>query len=85
MIKRILSIVYLAKGLVFLNRTYLLFLYLEIMLAKTFGGAVFGVDATMITVEVNVTQGNRFFMVGLADSAVKESQQRVESAIKEIG
>ena len=55
------------------------------MLAKTFGGSVYGVDATMITVEVNVTQGNRFFMVGLPDNAVKESQQRVESAIKEIG
>lgn len=55
------------------------------MLAKTFGASVYGVDATMITVEVNVTQGNGFYLVGLPDSAVKESEQRVESAIKEIG
>lgn len=52
------------------------------MLAKTFGSAVYGVDAYKITVEVNVGQGTKFFMVGLPDSAVKESEQRVESAIK---
>ena len=55
------------------------------MLAKTFGSAVYGVDAYTITVEVNVDQGTKFFMVGLPDSAVKESQQRVESAIRQIG
>ena len=55
------------------------------MLAKSYGSAVYGVDASTITVEVNVGQGNKFFMVGLPDSAVKESQQRVESAIKFIG
>lgn len=51
------------------------------MLSKTFGSAVYGVDATMITIEVSVTQGLHFFMVGLADSAVKESQQRVEASL----
>ena len=52
------------------------------MLAKTFGSAVFGVDATMINIEVTVAQGLGFYMVGLADSAVKESQQRVEASLK---
>lgn len=55
------------------------------MLAKTYGSAVYGVDAHKITVEVNVGQGTKFFMVGLPDSAVKESEQRVESAIKNYG
>ncbi len=55
------------------------------MLAKTFGSAVYGVDAYTITVEVDIGQGTKFFMVGLPDSAVKESQQRVESAIKNYG
>lgn len=55
------------------------------MVAKTFGSAVSGVDAKMITIEVNVGQGTSFYMVGLPDSAVKESQQRVESALKYFG
>jgi len=55
------------------------------MLAKTFGSAVYGVDAFKIHVEVDVGQGTDFFLVGLPDSAVKESQQRVESAIKHHG
>lgn len=55
------------------------------MLAKAFGSTVYGVNASTITIEVNVGQGTKFFMVGLPDSAVKESQQRVESAIKHIG
>ncbi len=52
------------------------------MLVKTFGAAVFGVDAQIITIEVNISQGINFHLVGLPDSAVKESQQRIESAIK---
>ncbi|UII28928.1 YifB family Mg chelatase-like AAA ATPase [Fulvivirga maritima] len=52
------------------------------MLAKTFGAAVYGVDAKIITIEVNVGQGTKFFMSGLPDSAVKESEHRVESAVK---
>ena len=52
------------------------------MLVKTFGAAVFGVDAQIITVEVNISQGINFHLVGLPDNAVKESQQRIESALK---
>lgn len=52
------------------------------MVAKTFGCAVIGVDARTITVEVNVGQGTKFHMSGLPDGAVKESEHRVESAIK---
>ena len=55
------------------------------MVVKTFGGAVMGVDAVIITAEVNVVNGNLFFLVGLPDSAIKESQQRIESAIKHNG
>jgi magnesium chelatase family protein len=55
------------------------------MLVKTFGSAVYGVEAITITVEVNVTEGLHTFVVGLADSAVKESIQRIESAIKSNG
>lgn len=52
------------------------------MLVKTFGSAVFGVDATTITVEVNVCSGKEYFLVGLPDSAVKESLSRIESALR---
>ncbi len=52
------------------------------MLVKTFGSAVHGIQATTITIEVNVSKGINFFLVGLPDSAVKESQQRMESAIR---
>ncbi len=52
------------------------------MLVKTFGSAVTGVDATTITIEVNIDKGIKFFLVGLPDSAVKESQQRITSALK---
>lgn len=55
------------------------------MLVKTFGSAVYGVNAITITVEVNVSSGQKFFMVGLPDSAVKESEQRIESALKTTG
>ncbi len=55
------------------------------MLVKTFGSAVYGVEAIKITVEVNVNnQGKNYYIVGLPDNAVKESLQRVESAIKSI-
>ena len=52
------------------------------MLVKTYGSAVFGIDATTITVEVNLGIGINFFLVGLPDSAVKESQQRIKAAFK---
>jgi magnesium chelatase family protein len=52
------------------------------MLVKTFGGAVSGVNATTITVETNIGQGVGFMLVGLPDSAVKESQHRIQAALK---
>jgi len=56
------------------------------MLVKTFGSAVYGVDAISISIETNVNgQGSGYFIVGLPDSAVKESLHRVESAIKSTG
>ncbi|MBP9083354.1 MAG: YifB family Mg chelatase-like AAA ATPase [Bacteroidia bacterium] len=55
------------------------------MLIKTFGSAVYGINATTITVEVNCDVGTRFFLVGLPDNAVKESQQRLLAAFKNIG
>ena len=55
------------------------------MLVKTFGSAVYGVEAITITIEVNVLSGNKYFIVGLPDNAVKESLQRVESAVKTNG
>ena len=55
------------------------------MLVKIYSSAVFGVDATTITIEVNISRGVNFFLVGLPDSAVKESQQRIKSAVKNIG
>ena len=42
-------------------------------LVKTYGSAVFGIDATTITVEVNISTGIAFHLVGLPDSAVKEA------------
>ena len=50
------------------------------MLVKTFGSAVYGIKATTVTVEVNVSRGIRFLLVGLPDNAVKESQHRMVSA-----
>jgi magnesium chelatase family protein len=55
------------------------------MLVKAFGGAVNGIDARIITVETDVVTGVNFFIVGLPDSAVKESQQRIESALRSNG
>jgi magnesium chelatase family protein len=55
------------------------------MLVKTFGSAVYGVEAITITVEVNVLGGSNYYIVGLPDNAVKESLQRVESAVKTNG
>lgn len=55
------------------------------MLIKTFGSAISGIDAIIITVEVNVDQGVNFLLVGLPDSAVKESHQRIEAAFRNNG
>lgn len=55
------------------------------MLVKTYGSAVYGVDALTITIEINVSAGTKYYMVGLPDNAVKESLYRVESAIRIAG
>lgn len=55
------------------------------MLVKTYGSAVHGINSTTITIEVDVSKGINFFMVGLPDSAVKESHHRIETALKQIG
>ncbi|MCC6722358.1 MAG: YifB family Mg chelatase-like AAA ATPase [Bacteroidia bacterium] len=56
------------------------------MLVKTYGSAVYGVNAHKITIEVNLGQGQiKYFMVGLPDNAVKESQLRIETALKNNG
>ena len=55
------------------------------MLVKTFGCALYGIDAILVTIEVNVEKGIQYFLVGLPDNAVKESQQRIEAALTNIG
>ncbi len=55
------------------------------MLVKTYGCAVYGINATKVTVEVNVSAGVNFYLVGLPDSAVKESHQRIDAALKNNG
>lgn len=55
------------------------------MLVKTFGAAVQGINATIVTIEVNVSQGIKFFLVGLPDNAVKESHERIASALEYNG
>ncbi len=55
------------------------------MLVKTFGSALFGIESIPITIEVNIDKGIQFFLVGLPDNAVKESQQRIEAALNNTG
>lgn len=55
------------------------------MLVKTYGSAVYGINATTVTVETNINPGVNFFLVGLPDNAVKESQQRINAALKNNG
>lgn len=55
------------------------------MLVKTYGSAVYGINATIITIEVSASQGFKFLLVGLPDNAVKESQQRIEAALRNNG
>ena len=52
------------------------------MLVKTFGAAVQGITATLVTIEVNISAGIKFFLVGLPDNAVKESHERIMSALQ---
>ncbi len=55
------------------------------MLVKVYGSAVFGVEATTITVEVNVDTGIAYHLVGLPDNAVKESSYRITAALQNTG
>jgi len=55
------------------------------MLVKTFGCALFGIEAIQVTIEVNIDKGINFYLVGLPDNAVKESQQRIQAAIANLG
>ncbi|MCX5903483.1 MAG: ATP-dependent protease, partial [Proteobacteria bacterium] len=56
------------------------------MLSKTFSSAILGIDAYLVEVEVDISPGLPYFStVGLPDGAVKESKDRVKSAIKNMG
>lgn len=55
------------------------------MLVKVFSAAVQGIEATTITIEVNLSRGIKFFLVGLPDSAVKESHERILAALQVNG
>lgn len=55
------------------------------MLVKTYGSTVYGVDAMMITIEVNISQGVGYNLVGLPDNAVKESSHRINAAFETNG
>lgn len=55
------------------------------MLVKTFCAAVNGLDVTTVTVEVSITKGVNFHLSGLADTAVKESRDRIKSALNNNG
>lgn len=55
------------------------------MLAKTYGCSIFGVQASLITIETHVGQGSKCHLVGLPDSTIKEAILRVESSIKQMG
>ena len=55
------------------------------MLIKVYGSAVFGVDASKITVEVNIDKGVGYHLVGLPDNAIKESSYRIAAALKNNG
>ncbi len=60
--------------------------YLQYMMVKTFGSAVYGIDAITISIEVSWTpKGRMYFIVGLPDNAIRESFQRIEAAIKALG
>jgi magnesium chelatase family protein len=55
------------------------------MLIKTYGSSVYGISATTVTVEVNVSPGVNFYLVGLPDNVVKESHQRIVAALQNNG
>ena len=55
------------------------------MLTKVYGSAIFGVEATTITVEVNIDRGIGYHLVGLPDNAIKESNYRIAAALQNNG
>ena len=55
------------------------------MMVKVFGCSLYGLNGLKVTVEVNVSRGAKFYMVGLPDNAIKESHQRISAALKNIG
>ena len=55
------------------------------MLVKTYCAAVTALEATTITIEVNLARGTMFHLSGLADTAVKESYDRIRAAIENNG
>lgn len=55
------------------------------MLVKTYGSACCGINAVTVTIEVDVAPGLQFCLVGLPDNAIRESQQRIETALQAIG
>lgn len=55
------------------------------MLVKVYGSSVFGIEATTVTVEVNIDKGVGYFLVGLPDNAVKESSHRIHAALVNLG
>ena len=69
----------LLSGLINLNHKSLT------MLVKSYAAAVQGISATVITIEVNCTKGIQFFLVGLPDVAVRESHERIISALQVSG
>lgn len=54
-------------------------------LVKIYGCALYGLEGITVTIEVSISEGFKYLMVGLPDSAVKESWQRVEAAIRSAG
>ena len=56
-------------------------LFYYVKLVKIYGSAVFGINSTLITIETGISAGINFHLVGLPDSAVKESQQRITTAL----
>jgi magnesium chelatase family protein len=54
------------------------------MLVRTFASAVFGISASTIRVEVQVSEGVGYFLVGLPDNAIRESQQRIVAALSTL-
>ena len=55
------------------------------MMIKSFACALDGIEAQLITIEINVNRGAKIYMVGLPDNAIKESHQRMAAALKNVG